>query len=112
MRDGKLRWPMILTRPGVVTTSPGLEPSTLPPASTARSTTIEPGASSPTISSVSRTGAFLPGISAAQHLGNLLPLPALVVLAHLAGVAAGGLRGLRSLLVDRDEGGAEALDLF
>ena len=51
-------------------------------------------------------------VGAPQRLGDLFALPALVVLAHLAGVAAGCLGRARRRLVDGDEGGAEALDLL
>ena len=120
MRDGMLTCPMIVTPFGVVTISPGRLPSTLPPASTARSTMTEPGASSATIALVSSTGAWRPGISAVQITMSvrfsasviLLALPALVVLSHLAGVAAGGLGRAGRRLVDGDEGRAEALDLL
>ena len=58
------------------------------------------GASSPTIASVSRIGALRPGMSAVQMTmsvrfrsgGDRLALAALILLAHLAGIASGGLR--------------------
>ena len=51
-------------------------------------------------------------VDPSQRLADLLALAALVVFAHFAGVAGGGLGRARRLLVDRDEGGAEALDLL
>ena len=115
-----LTCPMILTPFGVVTISPGRLPSTLPPASTARSTMTDPGASSATIASVSSTGALRPGMSAVQITtsvrfrasADLFALAALVILPHLAGIAFGGLRRTGGRFVDRDEAGAEALDLL
>jgi hypothetical protein len=56
----------IFTPFGVVTTSSARLPSTLPPASIARSTITDPEASSATIAFVNRTGALRPGIKAVQ----------------------------------------------
>src|SRR5690349_20952678 len=50
--------------PSVSTTSPGLAPSTLPPRSTARSTSTEPGFIDFTMSAETSFGAGRPGISA------------------------------------------------
>src|SRR5580658_9404122 len=43
-------------------------------------------------------------IRALQRLGDLLALPALVVLAHLASIALSGLRRAGGLVIDSDEG--------
>src|SRR5271169_4006939 len=51
-------------------------------------------------------------IRALQRLGDLLALPALVVLAHLASIALSGLRGPGGLVIDGDKGRTEALDLL
>ena len=92
-------------------------PSTLPPLSTARSTTTEPGRMLSTMARLTRRGAGRPGICAVvitrswffevlgDHVGLLLP----VLLGQLLGVAA---RGRRVLLDHADELGAEALDLL
>ena len=70
--------------------------------------------------SVTSTGALRPGISAVVMTMSvrlsasaiMLALPALVILAHLPGIAAGGLGRLELLVLDGDESGAEALDLL
>ena len=64
MREGQLRWPTILTPFFVVTISPALAPSTLPPRSTAKSISTLPGFIEATIFLVIKIGAARPGISA------------------------------------------------
>ena len=59
-----LELPRIFTPFAVVTTSPALAPSTLPPRSTARSTITEPARIGSIIAEVIRIGAVRPGISA------------------------------------------------
>ena len=73
--------------------------STLPPRSTARSTSTEPGFMDLTISALTSFGAGRPGISAVvitmscflRMLGGERGLLGLVLFRHLLGVAAGGL---------------------
>ena len=62
-RPGTFTWPTMVT-PWAWATSPGLEPTTLPPCSTARSTITLPGFMDATISSVTSVGAGRPGIRA------------------------------------------------
>lgn len=63
MRPATFRWPTILTPPTSVTL-PASAPSILPPRSTARSTTTDPGFMESSISRVTSRGAGRPGISA------------------------------------------------
>ena len=80
----------------------------------------EPGASSATIALGQQHRRLAAGdqrgadhdVGPLQLSVILLALPALVVLAHLPGVAAGGLGRACSRLVDGDEARAEALDLL
>ena len=62
-RAGMLSWPTMRT-PRCSTTRPRSAHSQLPPVSTARSTTTEPGFIDSTIARVTSTGAGRPGISA------------------------------------------------
>ena len=78
---------------------PALVNSQLPPRSAARSTITEPGAILATISAVTRTGDFLPGMAAVvitasllgDDFGHQFALLAVELFAHLLGVAALGL---------------------
>jgi len=80
----------------------------------------EPGIIPATIASVISTGARRPGISAVQMTMSVrrsvsvtfFALPALIILAHFARIAARRLGGARGLLVDGDKARAEALDLL
>ena len=98
------------------TSSPGCEPSTLPPVSAARSTTTEPGFMPSTIAAVTSSGAARPGTAAVviSDVGGgdvrreQLALALGAVLGHLAGVAAGALDGVE---VEVDERGAHRADL-
>mmetsp|Transcript_9199 Transcript_9199/g.13636 ORF Transcript_9199/g.13636 Transcript_9199/m.13636 type:complete len:214 (-) Transcript_9199:697-1338(-) len=63
-RDGKSVYPIIFTPFSVVTISLGRACSTLPPFAAAKSTQTEPGFITLSISSLTRIGAFLPGIRA------------------------------------------------
>ena len=112
---------MIVT-PCLTTSLPASVPSTLPPVSAAMSTMTLPGFMEATIASVTSFGAGRPGIRAVVMTKSAsLTRSAisaawrrLVVVAHLAGVAAGGL-GVRLLLLghlDLDEDAAQALDLL
>ena len=62
-------WPATFSPPQtfalpICTTSPGFDPSTLPPDSAARSTTTDPGFISSTIALVTSLGACRPGTAA------------------------------------------------
>ncbi len=84
MRPGRLVQPTIFTPLAVVTTSFGLEPSTLPPASTARSMMTEPGFIDATCAAVTSLGAGRPGIRAVVITTSCLTIWAAVRSACLA----------------------------
>ena len=97
-----------------------MAPSTLPPRSTARSTSTEPGFIEATIAAVTSFGAGRPGISAVVMTMSCLAMCSAVSAAclawyslrHLLGVAAGGLGVLELLVLDGEELGAERFDLL
>ena len=73
-----------MTPLAVVTTSPGLAPSTLPPRSTARSTITEPGFIDSTIDFEMSFGAGRPGMSAVVITMSCLAMCAATSAACLA----------------------------
>ena len=109
---------MIVTPLSVTTTWSVTVPSTLPPLAAAMSTITLPGFIEATISAVMSRGAGLPGISAVVMMMSTslacsaysCRLAALVVLAHLLGVAVG--RHLGLLRLDRTGTRRPATDLL
>src|SRR5487761_2182839 len=107
-RPATLVKPTILMPP-ISATSPGLAPSTLPPRSTARSTSTEPGLIVFTISAETRSGPARDqrgsddDVLLLDVLGGQRGLLGLILFRHFLGVAAGGLRVLEFLVLDRQE---------
>src|SRR3979411_3199403 len=106
--------------PPTSATSPALAPSTLPPRSTARSTSTEPGFIDFTICDGTRGGA---GPARNQRcgdddillldvLGGERGLLGLILFRHFLGVAACGLGLLELLVLDREKLGTQAFNLL
>src|SRR3981081_2490054 len=103
--------------PPTSATSPALAPSTLPPRSTARSTSTEPGfidfsGGEPRRGPARDQRGGYDDVLLLDVLGGKRRLLGLILFRHFLGIAACGFGLLELLVLDREEFGPQAFDLL